>query len=205
MKENISISMTNFVDFVITSGNPRITQVKNIRNLYGEKYKPHKDYWRILREEIINYHKKGEAKVDLDGILSNIENSPKEQNYGVCIASYKRWLGRKKINWIGSSKTTWCSDRLCVKVNPELGLSIDGKDYAIKLYFRAKKLSKTRIDTILYLIRKSLPKSKRFSTPGILDVQRGKLFIPTRKINGIDILLEGEVSGFLSMWDGFDE
>ena len=127
--------------------------------------------------------------------------SSKEFNYIKCIESYKRWLGRKSIEWIGCSQVTWDFDALAVKVNPELGLKINGTNHIIKLYCKADAPSKARIDTILYLIKSTLPRRQRSFTPAVLDVQRGRLFVPTRDIPNIDVLLSGEASAFTTMWN----
>jgi len=38
------ISLTTFVDFVIASGTPRLTCVRNAKKQYGEYYQPAFDY-----------------------------------------------------------------------------------------------------------------------------------------------------------------
>ncbi len=111
------ISLTTFVDFVIASGTPRITAVRKAKDLYDQDYNPAFDYWKNLRETIINLHKNGRPKSVLDDLLAEV--SPrKEFNYRRCVESYKRWLGRKSIEWIGCSQVTWDFDTLAVKVNP---------------------------------------------------------------------------------------
>lgn len=51
------ISLTDFVDFVIKMGTPKLTKVKAVKN--REEYEPAKDYWRQLRKGLQSFHKKG--------------------------------------------------------------------------------------------------------------------------------------------------
>ena len=71
----------------------------------------------------------------------------------------------------------------------------------IKLYFKKDKPSKRLLDTVLRLIDVTLPADKAGATPGILDVQRGRLFTPTVRVADIDALLTGEAAAFVTMWN----
>ena len=196
----LDISLTTFVDFVIKTGTPRLTAIKRAKKQYIEGYSPATDYWRALREAIVELHIKNSKKASLDRVLKKVSMS-KAGNYSKCIEAYKRWLGNKRIKWIGCTTSVWSEESLSVRVNPELGLKIDDTKYFVKLYFKAGKPSKQKIDTILYLIQTKLPERYKYVTPAVLDVQRSKLFCPTREITGIDALLAGEASAFVTMWD----
>lgn len=194
------ISLTTFVDFVIASGTPRITCVRNAKAIYGESYNPSVDYWRELREGIINMHETESVKNTLDQVLPSI-SSQKRLNYKLSIESYKSWMGRKKFLWIGTITSNWSSNNTEVRVNPELGLNINGTDHVIKIYFRKDPPSKLRLDTIFHLISSTRTARYKRATPGLLDVKRGRLITSTVSVPNIGALLDGEAAAFSAMWD----
>jgi len=74
------ISLTDFVDFVIKSGTPKLTKVRAIKN--RPEYEPAIDYWRQLREGIKDFHRAGGAdKSALDDIVDSLHNTKKIIRY----------------------------------------------------------------------------------------------------------------------------
>jgi hypothetical protein len=55
------ISLTDWVDFVISAGPPQFTKVKELAGR-GE-YDPRRDFWKPLREGLRNHHQIG-AKLE---------------------------------------------------------------------------------------------------------------------------------------------
>ncbi len=194
------ISLTTFVDYVNTVGTPRMTVVKNAKTMYGRGYSPEIDFWRGLRNRIIKMHTKGRDKSDLDSLTRHLKDKKKAVRYPLAIRGYKRWLGKKEIRWFSPKSLLWEEDDLEVKVNPELGLTINGKKYLIKLYFKGKDLAKKRADTMLCLMEQTVCQECVGAIPAIVDVQKGKLLAPTRAIPDINVLLVGEAAGFCAMW-----
>lgn len=195
------ISLTTLVDFVVKSGIPRITCVRRAKELYEKGYTPAFDFWKPLREAIVQMHRKNLPKQELDQVLNAITDRKKLALYPARIQAYKRWMGRKKFEWFDCDIEFWKSGELTVRVNPELGLTINGVDYLIKLYFKEEKLSKQRVDIILFLIQNTFSESSPNAIPGIMDVARGNLITPTRKIENIEALLEGEAAAFVHIWE----
>ncbi|MCL4455488.1 MAG: hypothetical protein M1157_07625 [Deinococcus sp.] len=195
------VKLTTFVDFVIASGTPRITCIRKAKRLYSQDYKPAFDYWRLLRNQLVEMHEQNLGKQHLDDVVNELNDSRKVEAYQKCIQTYKRWMGRKQLAWMGCSTADWKSGHLKVRVNPELGLQINNSPYIIKLYFRAKEPSKGRLATMLYLMETTLLKQSPHVTPAILDVHRGRLIKPTSAVQGIDVLLEAEAAAFVMMWD----
>lgn len=194
------ISMTTFVDFVLASGTKRLTCVKRAKSEYQRDYDPAKDFYRLLREAIIGIHQDGKKKESLDGLLGTLTDKKKLDAYSQCVAAYKQWCGRKRFQWVRSFTTDWSDGDLRVRVNPELGLYINGSLHVLKLYFKADVPSKRRLETMFHLLRLSIPNEMENAMPGILDVRRGNLFRPTREVPGIDALLVGEAAAFRTMW-----
>lgn len=195
------ISMTTFVDFVLASGTKRLTCVRRAKKDYKQKYDPARDFYRLLRDTIINMHEELKAPEILDELIRTQNNPRKILPYKECIDAYKQWCKRKQIEWIGKYNVVWTNSKLTVRVNPELGIRINGTPHVIKLYFKGEQPSKRRLETMFHLLQSTLPQDLKGAVPSILDVRRGNLFSPNRVIGNIQALLIGEAAAFLAMWE----
>src|SRR5262252_4577380 len=117
-----SISLTQFVDFVVTTGTPKLTRLKHIKRDNSAPYEHWKDFWKILREGIVSYHAVGAGdRKFLDRILDKTETEAKRKTYEPLVTNYKRYLGRKQITNLPPDRhCTWKYKTLEVRVNPEL-------------------------------------------------------------------------------------
>lgn len=140
------ISLTDFVDFVAKSGSPKLTLVRQLKSR-GD-YDPVEDFWRKLRMGIVEFHEKSKEKSWLDGITAGLTDIKKIKNYPNVIAQYKSFLGRKAITWFKPPFIHWKHGGLDVRVNPELGLVINGKRHIVKLYFKNAPLTKNKADGV---------------------------------------------------------
>ena len=195
------ISMTTFVDFVTKSGTPRLTVLRKAKSEYELEYSPARDFYKALRESIVEMHENQTNIDNLDSVMEGLTDQRKLRPYQECVAGYRKWCGRKEIKWVKSFVAHWTRGHLAVRVNPELGVSIDGKMHFVKLYFKPEKLSKPRIETMFCLLAQSLPNEFSESRVGILEVRRGVLHGPNRNIPDIETLLDGEAAAFQTMWD----
>ena len=197
----ILVSLTDFVDFVSKSGRPKLTQVQNVK--WRPKYHPQTDFWRPLREAIIDYHKTNQSqKSVLDRSLNGITHKPKLTAYPLALAGYKKFLGNKAIQALPDVRSAWSHGNLNVSVNPELALTIQGVPHIVKLYFKAETLSKKHAELILLMMADSLGKKVAPGTVmSLLDVQRGKLFTATGVDQVLKPLLQGEAASFETMWN----
>ena len=163
----MALSMTTFVDFVVKAGRPKVTVVRNFKN--KPEYQPAFDYYRRIREAIIKYHTDGDSIVA--GVMPIPRN--KKDNYDSVIKGYKKWRGKKNLEWFDPTHAIFSSNDLDISVNPELGLKINGVPHIIKLYFKADRIPKNRIEVVLELMEQAL------QVPGvvmsILDIQNSKL------------------------------
>ena len=201
------ISLTDFVDFVTKSGAPRLTKVRDVKSRPDE-YDPATDFWKPLREGIVQFHKTGsenekkKKKKELDRILETVADSKKAARYAECVAGYKKFLGKKKHVWLAPSKAPWIGAGLTVRVNPEVGLELDGVRHILKLHFKADKLTKIRTSCVLLLMAQALgPMVAPGTQFGVVDVPRGKLYAAEQPDDSLLPLLIGESAAFASMWD----
>lgn len=197
----IEISMTTFVDYLIATGSTRISVVRRARKMYSEDYNPAFDFWRLFRKAIEEMHRENLGKGHLDLLQSNLSDKNKKNAYTRNIFGYKKWMGRKKFEWINSVKSSWRSDYIIVNINPELNVKINGEQYIIKLYLKADKLTKHRVNTSLYLLKESIKKRRLKAIPAILDVKNSKLIKHSRDITGIKALLNAEAFSFINLYE----
>jgi hypothetical protein len=191
------ISLTDFVDFVIKAGSPKLTKVREITTRGG--YSPAFDYWKTLREHIADSHR---GKVKLGASLEAL-HPKKRRPYDAALLGYGKFT--RKVGpspFFEPPSERWTSAGLVVRVNPELGLCIDGKRHVIKLYFKDEEPTKHRLHAVLELMRISLRKG-RFAdvSVAVLDVGAGKLITPTKEDPGFSLLLEAEALAFMTMWN----
>lgn len=200
-KKKIELSLTDFVDFVCKSGSTKLTKVKQIKT--REDYSPATDFYKALREGIQDIHRKNGKKKELKTILDRVSDPKKIKNYIESIEGYKKFWGRKEPIWFEPPMKHWIVNELDVRINPELGLELEGKKHLIKLYFKSDKLSKEKITQVLTLMESELRSEVSSDVNmAILDVKNGKLFIKEDRDLTLLPLLKGEAMSFEIMWDG---
>lgn len=197
------ISLTDFVNFVSRTGTSRLTVVKDVRSR-GE-YDPIRDFWKDLRHGLIEFHRGGESgKADLDTLLDG-QPEVRKTHYKEAISGYKKFLGRKSVHWFEPPRVTWSRGGLDIRVNPELGLVLNGEPHIIKVNFRTRGLNKRQIECVLLLLEDALRpivgKKEHFS---VLDVCSGKLFTSDQPRRYLAPYLLGEATSFCTMWQELD-
>jgi len=197
-----TISLTQFVDFVVATGTPKLTRLKQIKRENAEKYEIWKDHWKILRDGIVDFHAKADGdRKFFDRLLAGVTKEEKRRTYEPLVTNYKRFLGRKTIdNLRPDHHITWKHKTLEVRVNPELRFMLNEREQVIKLYFKKAPLAKSRIDVILLLMKHALPASPGQVTYCLLDVNHNKTYMNENPNDEILPLLIGEAESFLSMW-----
>jgi hypothetical protein len=198
--KNVQISLTDFIDYISKVGTTKFTKVKEIKN--RDPYHPAFDFWKPLREKIIEIHKESKNKNVLDEVMDILTDKNKINLYPNLIAQYKTFLGKKNIEWIDPPFTDWTMNDLRIKINPEIGLFINDKPYIIKLYFKSEPLSKSKADIILLMMNENLKKEDfKDATFAVLDICKKRLYENCSLNNSHVSLLEGEALSFLKIWD----
>lgn len=206
MAERIEISLTDFIGFVNKMGNAKLNHVKSIKD--RPEYEPYMDFYKPLREAILKLHKKNQKKEVLDTVLEGLTDDKKKRCYPDLIDGYKKFLGRKKFEWIKPPKKDWKIGGITITINPEIGLEEKKKNgssnfYIIKLYFKEDALKKAQADQILTLMEMQL--RSKVNEPeikfAILDIRRSKLHIKQGQELKELPLLKGEANSFATMWN----
>jgi hypothetical protein len=195
-----SISLTHFVDFVSKAGTPKLTVVKNAKQQLANGYDPATDFYRAILDGIVEMHKGGQPKTALDSVMKGLSDKKKVTAYPPIVKGYKKFLGTKLVTWFEPPRDEWTHGGLAVSVNPELGLKIDGVQHVIKLYFKAEKLAKLRIDIATQLMDLVLGVSQKPLVFGVLDVRNSKLFTSSGVNEGLIALLQGEALSFAQIY-----
>ena len=171
-----SISLTSLVDFVSKAGAPKQTCAAKIKAQLAAGYDPARDYYRGIREAIIETHQEGMGKSHITTAVQSA--SPRRYStYEELARDYISWWGRKRVTWFDPPRAGWeAGHGFEVRVNPEMGLKINGDRHVIKLYFKPEKLAKQRVEIITHLMHHELagelPAGTRFS---VLDIRSRKL------------------------------
>ncbi len=197
-----TISLTEFIDFVVASGTSRITKVKNIK--CRAPYQPAIDYWKSLRESIDAFHDPANT-LGKDAYFRNFlagTNPTKLDAYTAVVDNYKKFLGRKVITKLPIRKNSWTRNDLTVRVNPEVFLNINGSRTLIKLYFKQEKLSKIKTDAILTLLQHAIPVPAGVDEFAVYDSRNNRLLSHAAPNPALMVLVESDADAFMTIWNG---
>lgn len=202
MKQNdIQISLTEFVNFINSSGMKKMTIVANAKAKHEETEGNPYDYWKDFKDEIKRLLKRKGTKDDLYELVERVREDVRE-NYNQMIVGYMKFWKPTRMAWLKPVKKVINIGGVKINLNPEIGVKWQGKEYMIKLYLKAgENLDKRHADIILALMESELrEKVDNDLEFGILDVRRGKLFLHTDNDPRLLILLKTEGMEFAEMW-----
>lgn len=191
------ISLTYFVDFILASGTPKL---RGVRDYKERKDDLASDFYRPIREAVVNMHRNGSPISTLEEVCRNETDETRKKHYPRVIAGYRAFLALGPKNFFEPPRMGLSLGPLEVDINPELGLVIDGKKYLVKLYFRNDPLAPKRTALILALLSRGLCTSNPEFVPAILDVRSAKLHTSAITSPRIDLLLRGEAASFAAMY-----
>jgi hypothetical protein len=194
------LSLTDFVGFAVASGTAKLTKVREFKS--RPPYDPTLDFYKQVREGMIDCHRAGDPKARLEAHVGTIADKKKMAHFQAIVDGYRSWWGKKSLVWLEPPRSLYSEGGVSIRVNPELGLSINGDEHLIKLYFKTDKLSKSRVDVITHLLDKALRADvKPHTRMGVLDVRESRLLTPTVPIAGLDAMLTGELAYLAAVWD----
>jgi len=193
------ITLTDFTDIVAKAGTPKATKVAQLKN--RPVYDPAADFYKALREGLVNLHEHGGVKGDVLQIAKRVTDPKKVANYPVMLTGYKKWWGRKVLRWFDPPGDIYSKSGIDVAVNPELGLEVNGMPCVIKLHLKSEPLSKTRADLVVTLMHTVLGTGEA-SDPdfAILDVRQSKLFTFAAAHKNFQPMVDAELSYIATLW-----
>jgi hypothetical protein len=176
-----------------------MTKVAQIKN--RPPYHPSLDFYRPLRAALVALHSEGRDRRALDGILQRITDMKKIGNYNQLIEGYRKWWGRKNIEWFDPPRGIYEHAGVVVNVNPELGLLVNGQRYIIKLYLKDEPLLKTRIDPATVLMEIALrPVAQPGDIVAVLDVRNARLHTLGVNVERSKPMVDAELAYIASLW-----
>ena len=202
MKQNdIQISLTEFVNFINASGMAKMTIVSNAKAKHEEQEGNPYDYWKDFKDEVKRLMKRHGSKDELYELIENVREDMRE-NYNQMINGYLKFWKPTRMEWMNPVKKMAHVGGVKMILNPELGVTWQGKKYMIKLYLKANEnLDKRHADIILAMMESELRDRVEDDVEfAMLDVRRGKLFTYVNDDPRLLILLKSEGREFSEMW-----
>lgn len=201
MNKTDYISLTEFMDYVNTSGSAKATVVVQAKRKREEGHARTSDYWMQLRNAIRSVHSNNGTKDDLDDVVERVYEDRRD-NYLSAVNGYKKFWGRKSFTWRTPPRRIVSVGGTRVSTNPEVGLEYGDKLYIIKLFIHVDEyLDKRHADLILALMKNKLIDVPENTVFAVLDVLRGKLFEFKGDNYKITQLLEAEGASFNILWE----
>lgn len=197
---DIQVSLTEFVNFINSSGMAKMTIVSKAKMRHEIEGNPF-DYWKDFKEEVkIQLKRKGD-KEDMWELVEKVREDMRE-NYNQMISGYLKFWKPTRMEWITPVKKMAHIGGVKMILNPEIGVKWQGKEYMIKLYMKANEnLDKRHADIILALMNSELREKVGENVElAILDVRRGKLFSCVNTDPKLRVLLKAEARAFTDMW-----
>ncbi|MCC6551546.1 MAG: hypothetical protein IT372_00815 [Polyangiaceae bacterium] len=192
------ISLTYFVDFVLKAGTPKLAGVREFKERKDELYT---DFYRQVREAIVDMHRTGKPEKVLDDFVAAQRDERRRRIYPSIVNGYRKLLSSAKVSWFDPPAGTYRIGEIEVNVNPELGLVIDGKPHVLKMYFRGEPLSAKRTAVILNLLTNGLEGAAAPGTVfGVLDVRNARIHAFKAPSPRLSILLRGEAASFATIY-----
>jgi len=193
------ISLTYFVDFVLKVGTPKLAGVKEFKE---HRYDHLTDFYKPLREAIIDMHGKGKPDHVLDEVVAAMTDERKRRIFPGLVDSYRKFLrSSPSMKWFTPPQTTLAVDGLDININPELGFEIDGTPHLIKTYFRGEPLSQKRVSVVLGLISSALAAGRPGTVFAMLDVKNARLrTLKAAPSPRLGLLIRGEAASFSTIY-----
>jgi hypothetical protein len=191
------ISLTYFVDFVLKAGTPKLTGVREFKERKDELSF---DFYRQVREAIVDMHRNNKPDTVLDGFLAAQHDERRRRIYPSIVAGYRKFLSSARMTWFEPPTGSVQLGDVAININPDLGLVIDGKPHLIKIYFRGEPLSSKRTSVVLNLLAGGLGDSCPGNVLALLDVRNAKLHVFKALNPRINVLLRGEAASFSTIY-----
>jgi len=193
------ISLTDFVDVVSKAGRPKATKVRQVKE--RPEYEPAFDFYKALREHIVENHRTNGGKAAVSDAMKSLTDPKKIGSYPEVLNAYKKWWGRKNLDWFNPPRDVYANGGFDIILNPELGLEINGERHIIKMYLKSDALTTFKTELIIDLLEHQL-RSRAAPTDNfsVLDVRRSKLFFNGPHAPASLPIVNAEIAYIASIW-----
>lgn len=190
------VPLSSFVDFVLKVGSPKVAVVRELKD---RRYDHLTDFYRPLREAIVEMHEKGQPLVALDAVAEAMTDERKRRIFPEAIAGYRAFLGAHRAVWAAPPRAELPVGGLEVAVAPELGFEIDGVPHVVKAYFQGEPLAQKRVDLTLSLMSDALSRRQPRAVFAVLDMPKSRLRLLGKRPPDLSLLLRGEAAAFAAI------
>ena len=193
------VSLSYFVDFVLKVGTPKLAGVKEFKE---HRYDHLTDFYKPLREAIVEMHEKGKPDRSLDEFVGTLSDERKRRIFPSLVEGYRKFLhASPSMKWFTPPHTTHAVGDIDININPELGFEIDGTPHIIKTYFRGEALAQKRVQVVLGLITSALGAGRQGTVFAMLDVKNARLHTLKAAPNPrLGLLIRGEAASFSTIY-----
>jgi len=192
--------MTKFVDFTTRVGAKKMQVAREAKKQLLSEYSPSTDFYKSIREAIVTQFSAGCLG---DPLAYDARTESHAEHFSIIEAGFEEFLANsgwmtKKATWFDPPRALWRSEGLAVRVNPELGVTVKGIPYLVKLYFKDEHLKPSQLSVAFHLMSEALQQSRGPAYHhAVLDVRAGKLHKRRRVAPAdMDILLRTEAMAF---------
>lgn len=167
----MNVSFTLFVDFLLKSGEKRLTEVRSHINAKAD-YDYYADF-RIAAAGVLRQN----VQLALLPLWVEEKVDPKKRViYRELVENYARFAAGVQ-GWSEPAPRDLSIGRgFTVHVNPELGVVLDGARTFVKLYCRKDPLTLARADVTLGVMEEAFVGAASGPRLAVLDVRRNRLF-----------------------------
>ena len=195
----MEVSLTEFVDFATTKTiSAQVTKAKEI--FASRPYDPRTDFWKTMRDRLQDLEL---GKRLLNSVCAGLSDPKKMNRYPQAVLGYEKFRKRTAAKWFRSPSWNWSFEDLTVRVKPDAGYEIDGKQFVVKWYFREATLTALRRKITFALFAAAMPPEISL-TPAILDVAAGKLHPAAIPIDGMHFELHAAARSFAQIWNDLE-
>ncbi|MBN2642152.1 MAG: hypothetical protein JXR78_10890 [Victivallales bacterium] len=188
----MTVSLTKFIDFVNTSGMPKMKVVEDY--LSSGKYEPGKDFYKRFRDAAVDLHKEDLEVEYLEKVFNSLTDKKKRPHYAELNKGYRTFLKSRKISWFDPPSVICDATGLEISINPELGLIIGTTPHIVKMYMKQDKLTRSNVNMTITLMEIALSDCIDEDTViTILDVRNGRLYRASAKRDTEKIMMQLEL------------
>ena len=125
MDKSVQISLTEFMDYVNSSGSAKATVVDQAKKRREEGHSRQTDYWMQFRNTVKSVHSSNGKKEDLYEVIEKVHED-RIHNYNAAVNGYMKFWGNKKVIWVVPPHKIVVVGGTRLSLNPELGLTYKG-------------------------------------------------------------------------------
>jgi hypothetical protein len=167
------IVFERFADFIEKKPNSKKKYVSKVMN--QGQYQPQEDYYLQLRQKLKSVFRNHSSIEELNGLLKKI-NPRKFNNYETLIDQIQNFMQGKTYAWLNPPRYKIDYSGLELTVNPEIGLSMNGNNYFIKMYFKQETMSKTKAQIMQRIMQDAFKKDFPNAHFAIWDIRNNAFY-----------------------------